>query len=196
MKSDKTISSRDIARITGKRHSNILRDIKHRVDDVRLVELVYLEVAIPNNAIKLVPIYMLNNKAVSILNQWYKNPQLAELCGQKVLLSTSRFEVSFSNILLPILDKMGIEIVRQFKVLNYKIDFYIPEYKLAIEYDEEQHRFSVKSDAKRMDDIRKEIDCKFIRLSYKDSDAENVGIVLKEIYAQIRKADIRWDNSK
>lgn len=105
-------------------------------------------------------------------------------------MNSTRFEISFTNIFMPILDKMGITVIRQYKVLKYRIDFYIPEYNLAVEYDEEQHRFSMQVDAKRMAEIKNAIGCKFIRLSYKDSDAENVGIVLREIYSKIRETKI------
>lgn len=191
MKNDFIIDSLRISVILNKSHKHVLHKIdmllntNNNIDDFFFLTS-YKDVRGRNQRK-----YMITKDGISFINQWYKNPQLAELCGQKVLLNASRFEVSFSNILLPILDKMGIEVIRQKKVLNYKIDFYIPEFNLAVEYDEEQHRFSVESDAKRMDDIRKEIDCKFIRLSYKDTDAENVGIVLKEIYSRIKNADIK-----
>jgi very-short-patch-repair endonuclease len=51
--------------------------------------------------------------------------------------SRTRHEDSFSSMLnefLP-LDK----IIREYPIAGKRIDFYMPEYSLAIEYDEEQH---------------------------------------------------------
>jgi very-short-patch-repair endonuclease len=95
----------------------------------------------------------------------------------------SRFEVSFSNMLNEALKELGIEVISQYKVLNYRIDFYIPKYKLAIEYDEASHFYSTQEvkDARRQFEIKQEIGCDFKRLNYKDSDATNLGKVLSYI---------------
>lgn len=55
------------------------------------------------------------------------------------------------------------EIIEQYPVKNYQIDWYIPELKLAIEYDERHHIRSKKEDRKRQNEISKELGCKFIR---------------------------------
>lgn len=57
------------------------------------------------------------------------------------------------------------EIQKEFKVLNYKLDWYIPELKLAIEFDEKHHKSKVKEDTKRQKQIEKKLGCKFIRYS-------------------------------
>jgi very-short-patch-repair endonuclease len=51
--------------------------------------------------------------------------------------SRTRHEDSFSSMLNEFLS--DDKIIREFPIAGKRIDFYIPEYSLAIEYDEEQH---------------------------------------------------------
>lgn len=54
------------------------------------------------------------------------------------------------------------EIIPQYKILNYFIDWYIPELNIAIEFDEKYHE-NKKGDNTRQKEIEKELNCKFIR---------------------------------
>ena len=100
--------------------------------------------------------------------------------------TTTRFELSFGEQLQETLKPLGIKIEVQKSIFNgkYRIDFYLPEYKLAIEYDEEQHNNDINriKDKQREEEIKNELHCDFIRLNYKDTDAYNVGLVLKKIF--------------
>ena len=60
----------------------------------------------------------------------------------------------------------GEEIIEDYSVLSYLVDFYFPKYKLAIEIDELGHadRDSVKEN-ERQTEITKYLDCKFIRIN-------------------------------
>ena len=60
-------------------------------------------------------------------------------------------------------------IIRQHSALNgsYKIDWYIPELKLAIEYDEYPHSYRKEEDTTRQQAIEAELGCRFIR--YKEN---------------------------
>lgn len=49
--------------------------------------------------------------------------------------------------------KMMTQIIAQYKVLDYKIDFYIPYFHLAIEYDETDHRYRSEYDKNRQREI-------------------------------------------
>ena len=63
----------------------------------------------------------------------------------------------------------------QHYVLGYRIDMYIPEYKLAIEVDELGHcTRDLKSEIERQKRIEEELGCKFIRI---DPSRENFDIV-------------------
>lgn len=67
-----------------------------------------------------------------------------------------------------ILDKLeksiGFTIIRQYPILGYYIDGYIPELNLAIEIDESHHKNRVEKDIKRENAIKQELNCIFIRV--------------------------------
>lgn len=48
-------------------------------------------------------------------------------------------------------------IIEQLPVLNYRVDFYIEEGKVIVEYDEAHHQYQQDEDEKRINEIRKEI---------------------------------------
>lgn len=95
-----------------------------------------------------------------------------------------RVELEFSNQLTDYLTELDIEVLYQYKVLNYRIDFYLPDLNIAIEYDEEYH-MTVKQknlDKIRQTAIEKEIGCKFIRISV----ALSVGAALAKIQKELK----------
>ena len=54
----------------------------------------------------------------------------------------------------------------QHNVLSYRIDAYFPNYKLAIEFDEQGHNDrDIDYEIKRQKAIEKELGCKFIRIN-------------------------------
>lgn len=57
------------------------------------------------------------------------------------------------------------KILEQYPVFDgkYRIDWYIPELKLAVEFDELHHKWQEKTDNLRQIAIEKELDCRFIR---------------------------------
>ena len=59
-------------------------------------------------------------------------------------------------------------IIPQYSVLGgkYIIDWYIPQLKLAIEFDEDNHKYKLEDDKKRQREIEEHLGCNFIR--YKD----------------------------
>ena len=69
------------------------------------------------------------------------------------------------------------KILLQHSVLNYQIDLYFSEHKLAIEVDEKGHTDrDEKKENEREEKIKKELGCKFIRIN---PDAENYDIFVK-----------------
>jgi hypothetical protein len=74
-----------------------------------------------------------------------------------------RPEIIFGYDLESLLD--GVTTInRQHRVGSYYIDFYLPEYDIAIEYDEEQHQYNQDNDNKREKYITDKIGCEFIRV--------------------------------
>ena len=58
----------------------------------------------------------------------------------------------------------GYEILPQYSVDNFRIDFYIPELNLAVEIDEAAHERQIKEDKVRQSYIEKKLGCKFLRV--------------------------------
>ena len=82
----------------------------------------------------------------------------------------SRKEIEFGNKLNEILkiafDKVKeyindndanivTEVIKQYPVLNYKIDFYLPFFHIGIEYDEDEHKYRTDDDNNRQKEIEK-----------------------------------------
>jgi len=59
---------------------------------------------------------------------------------------------------------IGYKILRQHQVKTYFLDGYIPELNLAIEIDETYHEKQPGKDLRRENNIKKELDCKFMRI--------------------------------
>ena len=97
-----------------------------------------------------------------------------------IYVSNERLEISFFKLLKEALKEIDVKLIHQHYVSGYRIDFFLPEYNLAIEYDEEHHKLRTKEDKIREKEIKKETGCKFIRCSYKDSNIKNLMKILKE----------------
>lgn len=181
-----TMSSLEIAELTGKRHADVMRDIRTLLGK-GIGESDFKLASYKDAKGEYRSLFYITKNGVSFLNQHYCNKDLANICGQKILVRATRFEVSFGNILVPVLKEMGLDVERQFIVGKFKIDFYIPKINVAIEYDEEQHNTgtNIMLDKQREDYIKSVLKCKFIRVSYENSDAKNVGKILNKI-AKIR----------
>ena len=57
----------------------------------------------------------------------------------------------------------GYTIEREFAIGSYRIDWYIPELRLAIELDEKHHVRQASDDKRRQQFIEAELGCKFLR---------------------------------
>ena len=75
-----------------------------------------------------------------------------------------RFEKEFGEILKEVFGDL-LTFTSQFRVLQYKIDWYISELNLAIEFDEPLH--DLVADETRQRIIQKELKCEFLRIKQK-----------------------------
>lgn len=101
-----------------------------------------------------------------------------------IYVPNERFEISFFELLKEALKEIDVKLIHQHYVSGYRIDFFLPEYNLAIEYDEDHHKSRTREDKIRERKIKKEIACEFIRCSYKDSNIKNLMKILKEIFSK------------
>ena len=93
-----------------------------------------------------------------------------------------RKENGFLEKLEEVLIPFDIKGVRQYNVLSYRMDYYIPSLNIAIEYDEEHHKHQQKEDKVRQKEIEYELGCKFIRVTDENSDEYNIGLIMKDIF--------------
>lgn len=101
---------------------------------------------------------------------------------QDELLLIERKEIKFLDKLQEALKPFDLEGIKQYKILNYRIDFYIPKLNIAIEYDENEHKdYSYKQQQGRQKEIKDSLGCDFIRINDKQSDEYNIGLVLLHI---------------
>jgi very-short-patch-repair endonuclease len=109
-----------------------------------------------------------NSKALKLYNY------LSKLIGKEVFVELrTRKELLFEINLIEILSGIT-RVIPQYKVLNYRIDFYLPELNIAIEYDEKHHNSKKKSDKDRQFEIQSVLKCDFIRVSeYSEEKAIN-----------------------
>ena len=112
--------------------------------------------------------------------EFLKNNNLIE---HDRVLTNQRKEINFLDKLEQALKPFNITGKRQYQVLNYKIDYYIPTLNIAIEYDENGHSwYTYEQHEGRQKEIEKELGCKFIRVTDNHSDEYNLGYIIKRIY--------------
>ena len=195
-----TIDSMEVSKILKQRHDNVLRKIRKNEELFTepifgLSKNYYMDKKKQKR-----PMYTMNNIGAMYLMLLFNNGIAKELRCELVsrlkekdikieLTNGIRFERKenkFGEQLEETLKPLGIKIKTQKSMFGgkYRIDFYLPEYNLAIEYDEEQHNEEENKikDKIREEEIKNELHCEFIRLDYKKTDAYNVGLVLKKIF--------------
>ena len=84
----------------------------------------------------------------------------------------------------------------QHSLLGYRIDLYVPKYKLAIEVAELEHcTKDIKSEIERQNRVEKELDCKFIRIDPSREDFDIIDEFCK-IKKHITKSTKKVQNTK
>lgn len=112
-----------------------------------------------------------------------KEQFLLSLKIQDKIFLYSKSETEFGEQLILFMNQLGYKVERQYKILNYYIDFYITELNIAIEYDEGHHKYQQIEDRQRELEIQKGIGCKFIRID----DGLNIGTQLGQIIKYIKE---------
>lgn len=118
-----------------------------------------------------------NKKGLSEIKDYF------HIDKENIFILSSRKEITFINELEDALKPFNIEGIRQFNILSYRIDYYIPSLKIAIEYDENEHKdYSYEAHEGRQQEIEKKLGCRFIRVSDKNTNSYNIGFVIKNIF--------------
>ncbi len=92
-----------------------------------------------------------------------------------VIMSIESATIGFISEILEDITKVEI----QYKVGKYKIDCYIPEFKLAIECDERHHKYNSSKDLERQKFIENTLSCEFIRYRPEESDFKLSKVIQK-----------------
>lgn len=100
-------------------------------------------------------------------------------------VAVSRKEIEFLQLLGDVITPLGLTLERQYIVDGYRLDGYIPEVRLAIEYDEGHHKRQIGKDKERELAIQREIGCTFVRVSGDERDSVNVGYVIHSIIGEL-----------
>lgn len=113
----------------------------------------------------------------------FKDWLISEGVMSNISIIESRKEIEFIHQLEETLEPFNVKGVRQYPVLNYRIDYYIESLNIAIEYDESNHKYySYESQEGRQLEIEQELGCRFIRVSDNKTHNYNIGLVLKQIF--------------
>ena len=121
---------------------------------------------------------------ISTLNWFQKNKLLPKINPKQPFTLKPRLETEFVDMLDKVLEPLGVRGRRQYNVNNYRIDYYIPSLKIAIEYDENGHMYyDQEKEAERETAIADALNSKFIRVSNFNSHYWNIGKVISEIFA-------------
>jgi len=168
---------KDVADMYGKENNKLVKSFKSKIKYTNYnYEIINTTVITGNGAVK--PIKTIKADANTIL--WYLGSvkllglypkfeqSLIEASTKNIMLipSSNRVELEFYKHIKDYLDELDINVEPQYKVLNYRIDFYIPELKIAIEYDEPYHNSKENQikDVKRQTLIEQELGCTFVRI--------------------------------
>ena len=143
------IDSRMIAEHFGKRHDNVMKDIRLMIKKEPELSSIFLKQTYVNLQNKSQPCYELRGEAQRIMEVRYTHARKAP-----------KYETMFFQMLDEMFQSATIH--RQLNILNYKVDFYIEETNTLIEYDEPHHAYTKEDDAERISIIRKELMRKII----------------------------------
>lgn len=163
-------NSREIAIRYKKRHSSVLRTIGKITKKNPEISRYFIESSyISKDGRRLIQ-YEMDDIGVDILKNKFKYN-----------IRSARFEYKYLNEIQDFLNVMNIESIPQYQVDNYKIDLYISEYNIAVEIDEEEHKYKRDYDLIRQKYIENILHCKFIRINEGESCGNVIARIVKEL---------------
>lgn len=164
-------NSREIAEKFSKDHDKVCKAISNLIrKNPELTDDFILSYYISSRG-RTYKYYLLTKNAFDILTNKFKYN-----------IRSARFEYKYLNEIEDFLNLLGINYVEQYLVDNYRIDLYIPKFNLAIEIDEEEHKYKKEYDCKRQNYIENQIHCKFIRVI----EGESCGCVMARIVKELK----------
>ena len=190
------MNSVEIAKIINGKHKTLLAKIRNIIETLNNTNANIIDYFIESNYInsqnKTQPCYECTKLGCYLIRDRIRGRQkdlltvaLQELFKNETitLIPVDRKEIEFLDLLEEALEPFEIKGIRQCCILGYRMDYYIPELNIAIEYDENDHKhYSYEAHEGRQSEIEKELGCRFIRVSDNKSNAYNIGYVIKELF--------------
>lgn len=142
------VSSLDLAKEFDKEHKNVKRDLKliSNNSGIDLIESSYID-----SSNRKQTHFLICPELVDALRKRYNGLRFGLSAAEKIALNT-------------IEQVLGVNLIRQYKVLNYRIDGYDPVNNIAYEIDEPEHQYKKEQDEIRQRRIENELGCKFVRI--------------------------------
>jgi hypothetical protein len=145
------MTSNEISELTGKRHDNIIRDIEKMMCNKIFLDEITLS-SYKDKQNKERKNFIVSNNVYKALLSIYK--------GLDRIPNRIREEASLKAIE----QILNISLIRQYRILNYRIDGYHLETNTCYEIDEPEHSSRKKQDKIRQDRIENILKCKFVRI--------------------------------
>lgn len=160
-----------IAEEFAKHHNQVLRDIRILLKKNPELTKHFLKGSYVSSRGKCYPNFLIDDTGAEILTNKFKYN-----------IRSARFEYKYLNEIEDFLDLMNVDYKEQFQVGNYRIDLYIPKYNIAIEIDEENHKYKKDYDKIRQKYIENQIHCKFLRINEGEGCGSVIARIVKELY--------------
>ncbi len=199
----KTISSREVAEMMEIRHADLMKKIEKHTEILgkvterknNLIDLWQLS-SYKDTTGRILKEYQVTKKGCEFLIQnttgkkgFLLASKLDELFPNEpnsiMITEINRKEIEFLDDLEDALSPFNIKGIRQYSVMGnkYRIDYYIPNLNIAIEYDENEHKnYSYEKHEGRQREIEDQLKCKFIRVNDNNTNSYNIGFVIKNIF--------------
>lgn len=172
---------------TEQNYGNFMKTIKNHEKYFEELGTIYTKMRLDGHVRK---VYVLNMEGVNLLIDLTSNSDkipLQEAYEQlggdiRIIHTVNRPEDEFMRDLHEALNEIDIEFVREKIIDKYRVDGFIDKYNLVIEYDDDYHFSPTQrcKDKKRESELR-QLGYEVIRLDYKDSNAKNIGKVIKQL---------------